>query len=495
MSHPALRRRPHRRSRVAALLLVAALAASSAACVRDESRSGATAGGGGKTTQSNLPDCPLAALDKAEGTVEIDVWYALVGETEIYLKDLAAKFNASQDKVKVNVRSQGQAHAEVLRKYTAGIPSGQLPDIALLEDTTLREVVDTGTLLPAEACEKADGFSTGQLPVVRNYYSANGVYWPGYTNVSEPILYYNAEQFRAAGLDPEEPPETLDEVREVAEALKSEAGVSQPVAQVLNEWFVECWITGAGESVINKGNGRKGLADKATFDNPVTHELYEWLQGMSEDGLLEGYSSTDGQINHYLAVAQKNSAMAIETSTASTTIKAVLGGTEYEGEGVPSADIDGDGIDVMAGPFPGIERPAQVRVSGAAFFMSNTGKPEEQAAAWEFMKYMWSTEAQVGWHVAGSYLPTTQAAASTPEVAEYWEGDLAGRMLKVGYDELVDVDPDNPGPQVGPYTDYRDAIRNSLDRLILKGDSVDDVIADAQQEIQDALTRYIEDNG
>jgi ABC-type glycerol-3-phosphate transport system substrate-binding protein len=133
-------------------------------------------------------------------------------------------------------------------------------------------------------------------------------------------------------------------------------------------------------------------------------------------------------------------------------------------------------------------------VSGGAYYMSNVGTPAEQAASWDFMKYMWSTDAQVGWHLRGSYLPTTQAAAGNPEVTGYWESDLAGQLLKVGYDELVQVDPARPGPQVGPYPDYKTAIQRSLDRLVFNGDSVDAVIADAQTEIQEALTAYNEDN-
>ena len=57
----------------------------------------------------------------------------------------------------------------------------------------------------------------------------------------------------------------------------------------------------------------------------------------------------------------------------------------------------------------------------------------------------------------------------------------------MAYDQLVAVEPDNPGPQIGPYTDYSDAIKDSLDRLVLEGASVDAVVTGADEEIQDAL--------
>ena len=59
---------------------------------------------------------------------------------------------------------------------------------------------------------------------------------------------------------------------------------------------------------------------------------------------------------------------------------------------------------------------------------------------------------------------------------------------------MVCVDPDKPGPQVGPYPDYKTAIQTSLDSLVFNGASVDDAIAQAQSDIQDALTAYNEDN-
>jgi sn-glycerol 3-phosphate transport system substrate-binding protein len=483
----------HRHPRPVALLLAVTLALIAVACgVRDEDGSSPSTTGSEGTTDGGpqLPDCPVEALEEASGVVEVELWHGLGSESENNLDALAEKYNASQDKVRILVRNQGVSYDEVLRKYVAAIPSRQLPGIVYLEDTSLRQVVDSGTLLPAEACEEADGFSTGQLPAVRNYYTSEGVYWPGYPNVSEPVLYFNVNHFKRAGLDPDQPPETLDELRDAAVALK-EAGIEAPLSLVLNAWFVESWINGAGASVVNKGNGREGLADESTFDNETTRELYTWIKEMADDGLLQGHSATDGQINQYLAVAQQNSSMLIETSTAATTIKAVLGG----GGEVDTGDVDLSTIVPADAAFPGVERPAQVRVSGGAFFMTNTVTAEQQAAAWEFMKFMWQTENQVAWHLVGSYLPTTQAAANAPEVTAYWEDDLAGQLLKVGYDQLLQVDPQRPGPQIGPYVDYSDAIKNSLDRLVLQGDSVDSVVTRADEEIQEALTRYVEDNG
>ncbi|HYD08496.1 MAG TPA: extracellular solute-binding protein [Acidimicrobiales bacterium] len=475
-------------------LWLLALVVVTAACgVRDESSSstGDTAPPAIDGEGPVLPDCPVDALADAEGVVEVELWHALGSEAENTLEALATEFNGSQDAVRVQVRNQGVSYDEVMQKFVAAIPSRQLPEVVYLEDTVLRQIVDSGVILPAEACEEADDFATGQLPAVRAYYTADGVYWPAYTNVSEPVLYYNRNHFRRAGLDPDDPPTTLEEVREAARALKA-AGIRAPLSYVLNTWFVESWISGAGETVVNEDDGRSGIPTESTFDNDVTREIYTWIDEMTEEGLLEGHSATGGQINQYLAVAQQNSSMLIETSTAATTIKTVLGGGSDDID-VGSTDLSV--IDPAAGPFPGLHEPGQVRVSGGAFFLTNTPSPEEQAGAWAFTRFMWETDSQLAWHLTGGYLPTTQTAAGAPEVATYWADDLAGRMLEVGYDQLLTVDPSHPGPQIGPYRSFSDAIKTSLDRLVLRRDSVDEVIAAADREIQAAIERYAEDNG
>jgi sn-glycerol 3-phosphate transport system substrate-binding protein len=470
-------------------IVLLALVVVAAACVRDES---GQVSAGGPATSTNLPPCPLDALDRAAGTVEVELWHALAGRSKDNLEALAQAFNRSQPKVRVAVKNEGRAYDEVLRKYNAAIPSRQLPAIAYLEDTSLRELVDSGTLLPAEACERADGSDPGLLPAVRNYYTANEVYWPGYANVSEPVLYFNVNHFERAGLDPADPPETLDELFEVATRLKAARVSERPLALVLNSWFLESWINGAGGEVTNNDNGRRAAPTRSSFDNPVTRRVFSWIKRMNDAGLLDPVSNTDGQIDQYLAVATQKSSMTIETSTAATTIKAFLGGGDVDA--VDAGNVDRSAVLPAAAPFPGISAPGRVRVSGGAFYIMNTSPPAVQAAAWRFMRFMQERESQVAWHLVGSYLPMTQPAAADPRVARFWTGDLAGRMLRVAYSQLLEVDPDRPGPQIGPYRAYSDAIENALDTMMFKGASVAVAVSKADAEIDDALRRYAEDN-
>ena len=113
--------------------------------------------GGGALTYAT--ECPVDALDTADGTVDITLWHSYVGLTEQTLNDLADAYNASQSRVHVDVQSQGVGYGELQRAYERAIPADDLPDIAILEDTYTQSLADLGTVLPAAQCAEADGYT------------------------------------------------------------------------------------------------------------------------------------------------------------------------------------------------------------------------------------------------------------------------------------------------------------------------------------------------
>ena len=309
-----------------ALLAVAALVA--AACSDPPTSSGGDVAAGGEDGGADLPECPLDALESADGPVEITLWYGgLNGSAKIAMDDMAAAFNAAQDAVVLNASNQGASYEEVYRKYTSAAAAGtdQLPDLIYLEDTQLQAMADSGQVLPAEACmEAADYDLTNLEPAVRSKYSVDDVLYPGYMNVSVPVLYYNKSHWEKAGLDPEDPPETLDELYEQAVALRDAGVSSKPFSFKATRWFFETWLTGVGGEIVNQNDGRDGLATEATFASPEAEELMEFLVKLNDEGLLNVFANTEGGIDQYLALITQESSMLLETSTASTTIRDAL---------------------------------------------------------------------------------------------------------------------------------------------------------------------------
>ncbi|HEV7759978.1 MAG TPA: extracellular solute-binding protein, partial [Acidimicrobiales bacterium] len=286
---------------------------------------------------------------------------------------------------------------------------------------------------------------------------------------------------------------TLDEVYEQAKVLK-EKGISQkPMSIKLGHSFFTSWLAGVGVDVVNNDNGRDGAATEATFDTPEARDLLEFLKKMNDEGLLNVFSATEGSIDHYLALANQQSSMLIETSTASNTIAEFLGGTltaEDAGVNFDPSSVNLADLVPGTGPFPGIEAPGKVIPGGGIFYILNTSSPAQQAASWKYLQFMLQPENAKEWHLNGGYLPVVKAVDEDPDVTSFWDHDMAGLLLHTAVEQLDDADPDNPSPLIGPYSDYTDAVQRAMEGVLLDGQDVDTALASAQDSVTSSLERY-----
>jgi sn-glycerol 3-phosphate transport system substrate-binding protein len=468
---------------------------------------GAVGESGGTTDQGlvetlGLPACPAGAHLDADGTIEIDFWHAYTAQTAGAMEDLTAGFNASQEKIVVTPQAQG-SYEELLAKYRESIAFDDLPALAVTDAQAFRDVVDSGTTLPAQSCVETDEFPlTGVDELIRSSFSIEGALYPSATFISTPVLYYNRTHFEEAGLDPDSPPQTLAEVRDAARAIKAAGVAETPLSFLMQGWFVDTWLTGADVPLLNADNGRAGNATEATFNGPEALEIYTLLEEMNNEGLILPFSNVPGEVGQFLALANPGTAsMLFETSTASTTIAGVLGGTSNLADLIADAGLDEEvvgatdlTIDVDVAPFPGLNEAGQIFASGGLVYMTDTGSDAERAAAWEFVKYINEAAQQKIIHLKGSYLPVNSEVAADPEVQAVWENDSAGQWLATAFAQLADIDPDFPGPLVGPFTEHRDIINASLEELLLSGADPAAVLDNAEAEVTEALAAYLDAN-
>jgi sn-glycerol 3-phosphate transport system substrate-binding protein len=468
----------------------------------------ACGGSGGDNASVDPGSCPVDALDNAQGPVELVMWETFTGQPLRAMQELVKDYNASQDKVVVRMENQGVGYEEIQRKFNTAIANRSLGGIVVLEDTQTQFMADSGVIVPAQACAEADDYDLGQFSeVVRSFYTANDALQPASSNLSTGVMYYNRDHLSAAGLDPDEPPATLDELRTAAEAIKAAAipGVQEPFVLVLQPWFIEHWLTGDGVSIVNNNNGRDGLATEGDFNNPTTAKLYAWLQGMYNDGLLNAVPGTEGQVDHYFAMALQRASITVETSTAISTINAVLEGTLDPAEVGLTGDLPAIDINVDVAPYPGLagdgsvnaigtSGPGSVQAGGGAFYIPNTNAPEVIAAAWDFMKWFNSPAIQAEWMPGSTYIAWNENAYQESALTTWESSTRPGRWLSVAVAEIDGLDPSFPGPLIGPYTEVRSAIRQSLDELLLGGQTPETVIGKADNTITAALKRYGDEN-
>lgn len=192
---------------------------------------------------ADLAPCPTEALDSADGPIDVVFWHAMANDLEPPLIALTDEYNASQDKVRVELQNQ-TGYESLIDKYTNASQASR-PTMVQLPEYTLRSIADSGTTVPAEACLESSGFDTSTfVPRTLTAYQYEGVQRGMPFNVSNPVLYYNRKMFEAAGLDPDDPPVSLEELRAASEQIVSSGAA--PVALVLDSgpdsgggWFLE----------------------------------------------------------------------------------------------------------------------------------------------------------------------------------------------------------------------------------------------------------------
>jgi sn-glycerol 3-phosphate transport system substrate-binding protein len=423
--------------------------------------------------------CPLNALRNARSKpVEIVYWHAMNRANEETLQRLADRFNSSQNDVRVSLVNQ-TTYNDTFNKFRAGLSGGDLPDLVQIEDTGLQQMIDTEAALPAQACVDADKYDlSDHLKRVVDYYSVKGKLWPMPFNVSNPVLYFNKRAFASAGLDPNNPPKTLAEVKSAAQKLKDSGTVSQAgFGLKLDPWYLEQWSALGGKTYVNNSNGRKSRASAVTFDNGTGREIFTFLNDMVNDGLArtnpaEGSSAFD----NLLGIGNGNFGMTIDTSAALGTIQQVLAGGEYPN------------VELGVAPMPGPKGRGGVLVGGAANYISRKSSPEEQAAAWQFAKFLNEPESQAEWSIGTGYIPIRQAAANLPEVQQYWQ---ANPGFKVAYDQLVSgvANTATAGPVIGDYRGVRDVVLES-EQQMFGGMSPSAALKQAKQDADAKIEEY-----
>jgi len=483
--------------RLVAISLFTTLALITGACGGSKS----TTSGPGDGTTVDAGTCPVGAFKKAPGVTTVKLWHTYVGKLKQALDTLAAQYNASQSKVKVEPEVQGTDYSQLLRKVQAGIPTKQLPAITIGEDIDTQFMADSNVVVPATACLNADPEARKQvqdiIPAVRSSYTLKGIQYPASMNVSTIVLYYNKDHFRAAGLDPEKPPTTLAEVQEYARKIKAAGASEKPFVMKMDPWFVEHWVSGAKELLVNNDNGRSKLPTKALLESKASKASVDWLATMNTEGLLNAVPGTEGQYNHYLAMASGKSSMLLETSAAITTIDGVLSGTFDPADIGPNVDLPAGlkvSLDLGVGLNPGLTAPGRGQIGGGAWYITNTGSKEVQSAAWDFVKYFNTTQSQVTWTISGSYLPILESVKTNPELQANWTTTQKGKWQAIAYSGIETLDPKFPGPLIGPYDKFRDAYRKAIEDITLTGQPVDPALKEANVVATKALVDYTKNN-
>ncbi len=216
--------------------------------------------------------------------ITINWWFAHGGRLGEKVQSIVANFNKLQSKYKVVATYKGNYH-DTMMAGIAAFRSKTPPHILqVFEVGTATMMAAKGAIKPvyevmSEAGQPWD--PNVYLSTVIGYYTTpEGKMLSMPFNSSTPVLYYNVDAFKKAGLDPDKPPKTWPEVAEYArQTIK--AGYPAGFSTAWISWIhMENFSAWHNVPFGTKANGFEGLDTQYVFNSPlhVKHiqQLADW---------------------------------------------------------------------------------------------------------------------------------------------------------------------------------------------------------------------------
>jgi len=393
----------------------------------------------------------MALATPARAATDIAWWHAMSGELGKQLEKLAADFNASQTEYRIVPTYKGNYTETVTASIFAFRSRSQPAIVQVNEIVTATMMAAKGAIYPVFELmrDQSEPFSPGAyLPAVTSYYSdvaGNMLSFP--FNASTPILYYNKDLFRAAGLDPEVAPKTWPEVGDAAKRLRA-AGAVCGLTTSWPSWInVENFSAFHNLPLATRANGFSGLDAELVFNNPlvVRHiaQLAEWQTTKTFDYSGRGQSAEP-------RFQKGECGIFIGSSATRADIKA---NSKFEvGYGMMPYWPDVQGA------------PQNTIIGGATLWVLRDRPRAEYAGVAKFFAYLSKPEVQAAWHQNTGYLPITRAAFDLSRAQGFYDRN-AGAAISIEQMTLKPPTDNSKGIRLGSFVLIRDIIDEELEQV------------------------------
>ncbi|HPE69524.1 MAG TPA: ABC transporter substrate-binding protein [Thermotogota bacterium] len=392
--------------------------------------------------------------------VKVIMWYAQTGIYSQTLLDIIADFNKLHEgEIEVEGVYTGN-YQDTMQKLLASMVAGDLPTLAQIEQSRIGQFVDGGAFQDLnyfinkdpEFAKTMDDFWPRFIQA--NTYDQGLLGFP--LNCSTPLMYINRDVFRAAGLDPDNPPETWAQVYAAAKKIKTLGEDYFGYRLGNDDWLLEAYIWQFGGEIISD-DGTQML-----IYSPETVNAWEFFQKGVREGVFV-YGTTGGN--------------AMDLSGMIGTVCRSTGSLGYLKE---NAKFD-LGATIM---------PMQVRqivpIGGANVFMFSSRPAKEKEAAWEFLKFLTATDNTKRWSLATGYMTSRISAYESEEIQAIMESDP---RFSLTYQQLRDSAVRRPW--YGPYPEVHAMITSAWESVMSDPNKdVDGVLKQLHEDAQLVLDDY-----
>lgn len=336
----------------------------------------------------------------AAAQTELTMYYpiAVGGALTDVVDGIVAEFEEANPDITVNAIYSGNYDDTRVRALSA-LNSGEPAQLAVMFSIDAYDLIEQELILPFESIisdEDGQAWLDSFYPALMANGEIEGQTWGIPFQRSTIVAYYNKDKFREAGLDPESPPATWDEMVEMGKALTSDGNYGLMIPSTgYPYWMFQALAIQNGKELMS--------ADGLTtyFDDEAVVEALEFWKSLSTEHEIMPTGTVEwGTLRQ--AFLEGQTAMMWHSTGNLTAVK-------------DSASFD----------FGVAELPANVRAGsptgGGNFYVFEDTTDEERAAALKLIQFMTAPEQAAEWSIATGYMGVSPAAYETEALTAYTE--------------------------------------------------------------------------
>jgi len=407
------------------------------------------------------------------GSVTVDMWHAMGGARIELIEGIVQDFMDQNPNINVVVQFTG-SYNDTLNKTTAAAKAGNAPHVFHLYEIGTLGMANSGMVVPIDDLSKWETIDWDAFfSPVGSYYTISGTHYSMPFNSSTPLLYYNKDFFKQAGL-PDKAPATFDEVIEYSKKLMgSSLGLKGAITWNLNDWYFEEWHCIMDAPFVNKDNGRKGeFPTEVLFNRAPGQKVIEWWTGMERDGYFLDVGP--GWANHRAAFGSGEVAMVMSSTS---DVNQLTGLLKENGWAMGTGYV----------PKPAGAKGG-VTIGGGTLWLSAGHPDAETFAAYKLVKYISEDDAQMAWHKGTGYFAVRKTAMEKLE-SEGWFNDNPN--FRTAFNQLLETpySVNTSGALIGVFPEVRALIEAGIQK-VYAGDAtvrqaLDEAAVKANQTIKE----------
>src|SRR5690625_2862189 len=417
----------------------------------------------------------FASAGAAHAATEIVFWHSMEGALGDRVNELVEEFNNSQSDYVVKPSYKGN-YGESMNAGIAAFRAGNAPDILqVFEVGTATMMHAKGAVQPVQEMSEMVGDPIDPeifLGAVGGYYSSNeGKLVSMPFNSSTPVLYYNKDAFKAAGLDTDNPPKTWQELAEAAKKIRA-AGYECGYTTSWPSWILlENFSAWHNVPYATENNGFGGLDARLSIDDDIFVEHLEFLANMAKEGDFT-YGGR-GDTPNALFTSGKCGMFTGSSGNRANILK--------------TGEFD-FGISTLP-YYEGVDGAPQNSIIGGASLWVFADKPEDTyKGVTKFFKFLSSPEQSARWHQATGYVPVTVAGYELTKESGFYDENPGTEVSVMQLD--ANTTEHSRGIRLGYLPQIRDVEDGIMEEIFAGNIGAKEGLEEMVRRGNDLLTRF-----